>query len=186
MAKLIYLTNVSLDGFIEDVHGEFAWLPVDDEVFAFTTDLLKTMGTFLYGRRLYEAMSVWETDPSLAEHSDLFAEFAKTYVSGSKIVYSSSLSQVSTTRTRIEHHFDPDAIRDLKAQEDHDLLIGGANLAEQAFAAGVVDECQLFVLPVIVGGGKPGLPTGMLTNLELLEERRFGNGVLYVRYRVLG
>jgi dihydrofolate reductase len=186
MAKLIYLTNVSLDGYIEDERGAFDWFPPDDEVFAFTTDLVRSVGTFLYGRRLYETMAVWETDASLAVRSELMADFATAWHSPSKVVYSTSLDAVSTAKTRIEHHFDPGAVQELKAAATSDLTVGGANLAAQAFKAGLVDECQLFVWPAVVGGGKPGLPTGTRTELELLDERRFGNGVLHLRYGVLG
>ncbi|WP_341720924.1 dihydrofolate reductase family protein [Micromonospora sp. FIMYZ51] len=183
MAKLIYLTNVSLDGYIEDERGVFAWFPPDDEVFAFTTDLLRSVGTLLYGRRLYESMAVWETDAALAARSDLTADFATAWQAPDKVVYSTGLAAVSTANTRIERDFDPAAVRQLKATASSDLTVGGANLAAQAFKAGLVDECQLFVWPLAVGGGKPGLPTGMRTDLELLDERRFRNGTLYLRYR---
>jgi dihydrofolate reductase len=186
MAKLIYVTNVSLDGYIEDERGAFDWLPIDDEVFAFTTDLLRSVGTFLYGRRLYEAMAVWETDAALAAQSDLMADFASTWQAASKVVYSTTLAAVSTADTRLERRFDPAAVHELKATASSDLTVGGANLATQAFKAGLVDECQLFILPIVVGGGKPGLPTGMRADLELLDERRFRNGVVHLRYRPLG
>ncbi|WDZ86582.1 dihydrofolate reductase family protein [Micromonospora cathayae] len=186
MAKLIYVTNVSLDGYIEDERGVFAWLPPDDEVFAFTTDLVRSVGTFLYGRRLYESMAVWETDAALATRSDLAADFASVWQAASKVVYSTTLSAVSTADTRLERRFDPAAVRELKAAASSDLTIGGAHLAAQAFQAGLVDECQLLVWPVVVGGGKPGLPTGMRVDLELLDERRFRNGVLHLRYRAPG
>ena len=186
MAKLIYVTNVSLDGYIEDERGAFDWFPPDDEVFAFTTDLVRSVGTFLYGRRLYEAMAVWETDAALATQSDLMADFASAWQAANKVVYSTTLAAVSTADTRLERGFDPAAVRELKATASSDLTVGGANLAAHAFQAGLVDEYQLFVLPTIVGGGKPGLPTGIRTNLELLDERRFRNGVVYLRYRLPG
>ena len=186
MAKLIYVTNVSLDGYIEDEHGAFDWLPMDDEVFVRYTDLLRSAGTFLYGRRLYESMAVWETDPALAARSDLTADFASAWQAASKVVYSTTLDAVSTADTRLERRFDPAAVRELKATASSDLTVGGANLATQAFKAGLVDECQLLVWPIVVGGGKPGLPTGIRANLELLDERRFGNGVVHLRYRPLG
>jgi dihydrofolate reductase len=185
MAKLIYVTNVSLDGYIEDERGAFDWFPPDDEVFAFTTDLLRSVGTFLYGRRLYEAMAVWETDAALAAQSDLMADFATTWQAAIKVVYSTTLAAVSTAKTRLERQFDPAAVDQLKATAGRDLTIGGANLATQAFKAGLVDECQVLVWPVVVGGGKPGLPTGMRANLELLDEHHFGNGVVHLRYRPL-
>ena len=186
MAKLIYVTNVSLDGYIEDERGAFNWFPPDDEVFAFTTDLLRSVGTFLYGRRLYETMAVWETDAALAAQSDLTADFAGTWQAANKVVYSTTLTAVSTADTRLERHFDPAAVHQLKATAGNDLTVGGANLATQAFKAGLVDECQLLVWPRLVGGGKSWLPTGIRANLELLDERRFGNGVVHLRYRPLG
>ncbi len=184
MANLIYVTNVSLDGYIEDAQGAFDWGPPDERVFAAATDLLRSVGTFLYGRRLYESMAVWETDPALAEQSDLTADFARAWGAADKVVYSTTLTGAPTARTRLEHHFDPDAVRALKAAATSNLTIGGANLAAQAFDAGLVDECQLFVWPVLLGGGKPGLPSGVRTELELLDEHRFDNGVLLLRYRV--
>jgi dihydrofolate reductase len=186
MAKLIYVTNMSLDGYIEDEQGAFDWLPMDDELFALYTDLLRSAGTFLYGRRLYEAMAVWETDAALAAQSDLTADFASAWRAANKIVYSTTLAAVSTADTRLERRFDPVAVQELKATASSDLTVGGANLAAQAFKAGLVDECELIVWPVAVGGGKPGLPTSMRTDLELLDERRFRNGVVHLRYRVLG
>jgi dihydrofolate reductase len=155
-------------------------------VFASTTDLLRTVGTFLYGRRLYETMAVWETDPALAAQSDLMADFATAWQAASKVVYSTTLATVSTANTRLERHFNPTAVRELKAAASSDLTIGGANLAAQALKAGLVDECQLFVWPLAIGGGKPALPTDTRVDLELLDERRFGNGVLLLRYRPLG
>lgn len=186
MAKLIYVTNVSLDGYIEDERGAFDWFPRDDEVFAFVTDVLRSAGTLLYGRRLYEMMAVWETDPALGAQSDLTADFARAWRAARKIVYSATLSAASTADTRLERRFDPAAVHALKATAGSDLTVGGANLATQAFQAGLVDECQLFVWPIVVGGGKPGLPVGMRADLELLDERRFGNGVVHLRYRTLG
>jgi dihydrofolate reductase len=185
MAKLIYVTNLSLDGYIEDRTGNFDLYEPDDEVFAATTDLIRPVGTFLYGRRLYELMAVWETDPTLAARSDLFADFAAAWEAADKVVYSTTLTSPSTADTRIEGRFDPAAVRDLKAAATEDLTIGGADLAAQAFAAGLVDECRLFVWPSIIGGGKPGLPTDARVDLELLDERRFDNGTVYLRYRVL-
>jgi dihydrofolate reductase len=186
MAKLIYVTNVSLDGYIEDERGVFDLFTPDDDVFASTTDLLRTVGTFLYGRRLYETMAVWETDPALAAQSDLMADFATAWQAASKVVYSTTLATVSTANTRLERHFNPTAVHELKAAASGDLTIGGANLAAQALKAGLVDECQLFVWPLAIGGGKPALPTDTRVDLELLDERRFGNGVLLLRYRPLG
>lgn len=182
MADLIYPTNVSLDGFIEDDDGAFDWLPGGDDVFAAHTALMRSAGTLLYGRRLYEMMSVWETDPALAGRSPAAAEFAAAWRAPDKIVYTTSLAAPSTANTRIERAFDPDRIHTLKASTDRDLLIGGADLAAQAFAAGLIDEVQLYILPIVVGGGKPGLPTGMRVDLELLDQRRFDSGVVLLRY----
>jgi dihydrofolate reductase len=186
MGKLIYVTNVSLDGYIEDESGSIDWFPIGDEVFAFHTELLRSAGTFLYGRRLYEAMAVWETDPGLAARSDLMASFASAWQAASKVVYSTTLTAVSTAATRLESRFDPAAVRELKATAGSDLTVGGANLAAQAFKAGLVDECRLVILPIVLGGGKPGLPTGMRAELELLDEHRFRNGVVHLRYRLSG
>jgi dihydrofolate reductase len=185
MAKLIYVTNVSLDGFIEDEHGSFDWTEPDDEQFAFITDLVRPIGTYLYGRRLYEAMALWETDPALAAESELRAAFAHVWQGAEKVVYSATLDAVPTARTRLERRFDPAAVRGLKDAAGRDLMIGGANLAAHAFTAELIDECHLFIGPVVVGRGKPGLPTDLRIELELLDERRFDNGIVYVRHRVV-
>jgi dihydrofolate reductase len=184
MAKLIYVANVSLDGYIEDAHGSFEWTEPNDEVFTFITDLVRPVGTYLYGRRLYETMAVWETQPSLAAQSELMADFANVWQAADKIVYSTTLHAVSTANTRLERRFDPDAVRAMKTSAASDLTVGGATLDAHAFKAGLVDECQLFVHPVLVGGGKPAFPRDARVQLELLEERRFGNGVVYLRYRI--
>jgi dihydrofolate reductase len=184
VAKLIYITNISLDGYIEDARGDFNWTDPEDAVFAFITDLLQPAGTYLYGRRLYETMAVWETDPALGAQSELMGRFAQVWQAADKVVYSTTLPDVSTAKTRLERAFDADAVRALKASAARDLTVGGANLAAQAFEAGLVDECELFVHPVLVGAGKPFLPRDMRTYLELLDERRFNGGVVYLRYRV--
>lgn len=184
MGRLVYLTNVSLDGRIEDASGAFDWAPPDDEVFAATTALLGSFGTFLYGRRLYETMAVWETDPALAGRSELTAAFARVWRAAQKVVYSTTLATVHTAATRLERDFDPAAVRALKAAAARDLTIGGAALAARAFAAHLVDECRLLVWPVVLGGGKPAFPAGLRAGLELLDEHRFANGVLSLRYRV--
>ncbi len=185
MANLIYATNVSVDGYIEDERGDFNLFPPDDDVFRATTHLLRSVGTFLYGRRLYETMAVWETNAALAEQSNLMVDFATAWQVANKVVYSTTLAAVSTANTRIERNFDATAIRELKAAASKDLTIGGANLAAQAFKAGLVDECQLFVWPMAIGGGKPALPTDARADFELLDERRFANGVVHLRYRPL-
>ncbi len=185
MAKLIYVTNVSLDGYIEDEHGSFDWTPPEDDFFAFITDLVRPVGTYLYGRRLYDMMAVWETDPALAAQSELTADFANVWQAADKVVYSTTLDAVSTARTRLEHNFDPASVRDMKASATSDLTVGGAHLAAQALKAGLVDECHLFIHPILVGGGKPALPSDTRAELELLDDRRFSNGVVYLRYGVL-
>ena len=184
MAKLIYVSNVSLDGYIEDEHGSFDWTATDDELFAFITDLVRPAGTYLYGRRMYDTMAVWETDSTLAAQSELMADFANVWQAASKVVYSTTLDAVSTAKTRIERTFDPASVRDLKASATSDLTVGGPHLAAHAFEAGLVDECHLFIRPIVVGGGKPALPGGLRTDVELLDDRDIGNGVVYLRYRV--
>lgn len=183
MATLIYVANMSLDGYIEDVNGRFDWTEPTDEVFTFITDIVRTVGTCLYGRSMYETMAVWETDPTLATHSELGAEFADIWRASDKIVYSATLPAASTTSTRIERRFDPGVVREMKASTSSDITIGGPTLAAQAFNAGLVDECRLFVYPVIIGGGKPAFLGDAPVQLDLLEEHRFGNGVVHLRYR---
>jgi dihydrofolate reductase len=184
MTKLIYVSNVSLDGFIEDERGGFDFTAPSDDQFAFVTDLVRPIGTYLYGRRLYETMAVWETEPALAAQSEPRADFAHVWQAADKIVYSATLDAVSTTKTRIERHVDPDSIRSLKAAATRDVMVGGANFAAHAFGAGLVDECHLFICPVVIGRGKSSLPDEPRIELDLLDERRFDNGVVYVRYRV--
>lgn len=184
MAQLIYASNMSLDGCTEDERGAFDWAPPDDEVFAFITDLMRSAGTYLYGRRMYETLAVWETDPSLAARSDLMADYAGAWQAADKVVYSSTLAEPSTARTRLERRFDPGAVQDLKATAGGNLLVGGPNLAAQALAAGLVDEIALFVWPIVLGGRNPALPTDARIDLELVDEHRFGNGVVHLRYRV--
>lgn len=184
MAQLIYASNMSLDGCTEDERGAFDWAPPDDEVFAFITDLMRSAGTYLYGRRMYETLAVWETDPSLAARSDLMADYAGAWQAADKVVYSSTLAEPSTARTRLERRFDPGAVHDLKATAGGDLLVGGPNLAAQALAAGLVDEVALLVWPIVLGGRNPALPTDARIDLELVDEHRFGNGVVHLRYRV--
>ena len=183
MAHIIYIANSSLDGYIEDREGKFDWTAPDDEYFTFITNLVRESGTYLYGRRLYESMMVWETDPNLAAGSPLRRDFAEIWQAANKIVYSKTLESVSTHKTQLERRLDPEAIRQLKEAVEQNILIGGADLAAQAFRAGLIDECQLFLLPIIVGGGKPCLPDNVRLELELVEERRFGSGVVFLRYR---
>jgi dihydrofolate reductase len=183
MGKLIYVANVTLDGYIEDAQGGFGWTEPSDEVFTFITDLVRPVGTWLYGRRLYETMAVWETEPALAAASALRADFARMWQAADKIVYSTALPAVLTGNTRLERRFEPDAVRAMKASADRDLSIGGATLAAVAFDAGLIDECHLFVCPVLVGRGKPAYLGNGLVRLTLEDERRFDNGEVYLRYR---
>lgn len=183
MARLIYTTNVSLDSYIEDRDGKFDWTDPSDEVFQFITNLIRSDGMHLYGRRTYENMMVWETDPGLAAQSPLYHDFAQVWQAADKIVYSRTLETASTRKTKIERIFDPEAIRQLKENAGQDIHIGGAELAAHAFRAGLIDECHLFIKPIILGGGKAALPHNIRLGLELLDERRFDNGEVYVRYR---
>jgi dihydrofolate reductase len=179
MANLSYLAIASLDGYVEDEHGKFEWAAPDEEVHAFVNELERTVGTHLYGRRMYETMSWWET----GEHAGVYGDYAEIWRAADKVVFSRTLQTVSSKRTRIEHHFDAAAIRRLKDESRSDISIGGAELAGLAIAAGLVDECHLLLQPVLVGGGKRALPAGVYAQLELLDERRFRSGVAYLRYR---
>ena len=183
MSRLIYSAIASLDGYIADEDGNFDWAVPDEEVHGFINDLDRQVGTYLYGRRMYETMVGWETDPALAEQSPLMRDFAEIWQAADKIVYSRTLEAVSTARTRMERDFDPEAVRKMKASAGRDMIIGGADLAARAFEAGLVDECHLFVAPIVVGGGKRSLPDGVRVKFELLDERRFEGGMVYLHYR---
>jgi dihydrofolate reductase len=183
MAKLIYSAIASLDGYVADEDGKFDWAVPDEEVHAFINDLERPIGTYLYGRRMYETMVGWETDPTLADQSPLMRDFAQIWQAANKVVYSKRLEAVSTARTRIERDFDPEAVRQMKDVAGQDLNVGGPELAAEAFKAGLVDECHLFVVPMVVGGGKRSLPNDVRMKLELLDERRFGSGMVYLYYR---
>lgn len=184
MGKLLYITNTSLDGFIEDASGDFQFSEPSDEVFAFITDLIRPCSTFVYGRRLYESMQVWETDPTLGEGSERNAEFARVWQEKDKVVYSTTLSAPVTERTIVEPKFTAESLRAVAETAAGDLTIGGAEFAAHAFAAGLVDEVQLFMSGVALGAGRPALPTDQRIKLQLLDERSFGNGAVYVRYAV--
>ena len=183
MSKLIYITNMSLDGYIEDETGAFDWLN-PDQVHEFITDLVRPIGTYLYGRRLYETMAYWDApvESYLTEQRD----FATVWQKAEKIVYSRTLTTATTRNTRIEREFNPDAIRKLKQESEHDIHIGGAELASLALEANLVDECHLFLNPMIVGGGKAAFRPTLRLNLDLLETRTFSTGVIHLRYRVRG
>ncbi len=184
MARLIYSAISSLDCYIEDREGNFDWAAPDEEMHKFINNLERTAGTYLYGRRMYETLMVWETAPNLAADSPITRDFAEIWQAADKIVYSRTLQAASTRKTRLERNFDPERIRQLKETAEQDILIGGPELAAQAFRAGLIDECQLFLIPIIVGGGKQALPDNVRLKLELVDERRFGNGIVFLRYRV--
>jgi dihydrofolate reductase len=181
MAKLIYSAIASLDGYIEDEQGKFDWAEPDEEVHAFVNELQRPVGTYLFGRRMYETMAVWETLDVSGEPTVL-REFAELWKGADKIVYSTTLESVSTARSRIERQFDPEAVRQLKAVSAGDLAVAGPALASAAFAANLVDELHLFLVPVVVGGGKRALPDHVRLPLEFVEQRSFSSGVVYLRY----
>ena len=182
MGRLIYSAIASLDGYVEDAHGGFDWAAPDDEVHAFVNELERPVSTYLYGRRMYETMVYWENPPELVEQPPTMREFARIWQAADKIVYSKTLEAATSSRTRVERELDADAVRGLKASAAGDLTVGGAEIA-----AGLVDAYQLFLVPVLVGGGKRALPADRLRlDLELLEERRFRNGTVYLHYCTAG
>ncbi len=184
MVKLIYSAITSLDGYVEDADGRFDWAAPDEEVHAFVNGLERPIGTYLYGRRMYETMIFWETVRTDANQPAVMRDFAQIWRAAEKIVYSRVLQTVSSARTRIEREFDGDAIRRLKQSSEADITVGGAELAGHAIGAGLLDECHLFLCPIVVGGGKRALPDNVRAQLELLDERRFRNGVVHLHYRV--
>ncbi len=184
MAKLIYSAIASLDGYVEDAEGTFEWAAPDEEVHAYVNDLERQIGTYLYGRRMYETMVFWETASPGRDDSAATRDYAQIWQAAEKVVYSRTLDAVSSARTRVEREFDHAAIREFKESSHSDISIGGAELGGQAIAAGLVDECHLFLHPILVGGGKAALPVDVRVRLELLEERRFAGGVVYLRYGV--
>jgi len=183
MARLIYSAIASADGYIEDAAGRFEWAAPDEEVLRFVNDLERPVGTYLYGRRMYQTMVYWETVDTKPGLPSTVRDFTAIWQAADKIVFSKTLESVSSAKTRLEPNFDPGMIAKLKSAADHDLTVGGAGLAGQAIAAGLVDELQLILVPAIVGGGKPALPSGLRFDLELLDTHRFGNGAVYLRYR---
>ena len=184
MAKLIYAALASLDGYVEDEQGRFDWAAPDDEVHAFVNDLERPIGTYLYGRRMYETMVFWETASAEVDEPPVFADFAEIWRAAEKIVYSRTLQMASSARTRIEREFDRDTVLRLKESSATDIAVGGAELAGHAIGAGLVDECHLFLCPIVVGGGKRALRDNVHARLELLDERRFRSGVVHLHYRV--
>jgi dihydrofolate reductase len=184
VARLRYTAITSLDGYVADADGRFDWSAPDEEVHAFVNDLERPVGTYLCGRRLYEVMVAWET-MDLAGEPEVMRDYAQLWRAADKVVYSTTLEAASSARTRIEREFDPGAIRRMKATVERDISVGGPGLAAHALRAGLVDEVCQFVSPVVVGGGTPFLPDGIRLRLQLLDERRFGNGVVFLRYRVL-
>ncbi len=182
MAKLIYTVITSLDGYVVDEHGDFDWAMPDEEVHGFVNDLERPVGTYLFGRRMYEVMVYWE-NVDTADQPPIMRDFVEIWKAASKIVYSRSLETVSSTRTRIERDFDPEAVRLMKAQTESDISVGGPDLASQAIRAGLVDEYHLILSPIVVGGGKLALPNHFRQSLELLDECRFGNGMVHLHYR---
>jgi len=182
MAKLIYSAITSLDGYVADKNGNFDWAAPDEEVHTFVNDLERPVGTYLYGRRMYEVMVYWEAAPA-ADQPPSVRDFAEIWKSADKIVYSKTLQTASSARTRIERDFDPESVRHMKATSERDITVGGPDLAAQAIRAGLVDEFQLFVAPVMIGGGKQSLPDDVRLDLELVDERRFASGVVHLRYR---
>lgn len=184
MAKLIYSMITSLDGYVSDEDGNFGWGAPEEESHVFLNEHMRSIGTFLYGRRMYETMAYWETAHMVPDQPPFIVECARIWQAADKIVYSTALDEVASERTRIERSFDPEAVRVLKAESERDLTVDGPVLAAQAIRAGLVDEYQLIVGPAIVGGGHRFFPADVRVDLELLDERRFGNGVVYLRYGV--
>ena len=182
MAKLTYSAITSLDGYVADENGNFDWAAPDEELHTFVNDIERSIGTYLYGRRMYEVMVAWETMP-LADQPPSVQDFAEIWRAADKVVFSKTLEAVSSARTRIERDFDPEAVEEMKATAGHDISVGGPDLAAQAIRSGLVDECHLFLTPIVVGGGTRSLPDDVRVELDLLDERRFGNGVVHLHYR---
>jgi dihydrofolate reductase len=182
MAKLIYSAITSLDGYVADEDGNFDWAEPDEEMHTFVNELERPVGTYLYGRRIYDVMVAWET-MDLSEQPPFIRDYAEIWRAADKIVYSRTLETITSARTRLERDFDPESIRRMKALAEPDISVGGPGLAAQVIEAGLVDECPLFLTPIVVGGGKRSLPNNVRLKLELLDERRFGNGVVHLHYR---
>jgi dihydrofolate reductase len=183
MANMIYSMTASLDGYIADEDGKFGWAEPDEEVHTFINDLHRPVGTYLLGRRMYEVLAYWDDPPALDEQPSFVQQFAEIWRAADKVVYSRTLETARTARTRIEPDFDPEAVRQLKAQSDRDVAVGGPELAAEAIRAGLVDDYELFVVPIVVGAGKQALPRDGRIELELADERRFRNGTVFLHYR---
>ena len=183
ISRLIFSAITSLDGYVADADGNFDWAAPDDEVHTFVNDLERPVGTYLYGRRMYEVMVFWETALTLADQPPVMQDFAQIWQAADKVVYSTTLRTASSARTRIEADFDPEAVRQMKASTGRDITVGGPDLAAQAITAGLVDECHVFVAPIVVGGGTRAFPNKVRLELELLDERRFGSGMVHLHYR---
>lgn len=184
MARLLYLMNTSLDGYVEDDQGKFDWAAPSEEWIGHINKLTSSSSPYLYGRKMYESMVYWETEYAAHNHPPFLLDFARQWQAAEKIVYSTTLAEPGSARTQIAREFDPDAVRRLKV--DHDMTINGPELAAHALRAGLVDEIQMFVWPVVTGGGKPFLPAGLRLNLELLDAKTFRNGGVALRYAVRG
>ena len=182
MARLIYSAITSLDGYVADQDGSFDWAAPDEDVHSFINDQERAVGTYLYGRRMYEVMVYWETVDAVADQPRVVQDFAEIWQAADKVVYSKTLETATSARTRIERDFEPESVRQLKARAERDITVGGPELAAQAIRARLVDECHLFVTPILVGGGKQSFPDGLRLELELLDEHRFGSGVVHLRY----
>jgi dihydrofolate reductase len=185
MAKLIYSAITSLDGYVADENGNFDWSAPDEEVHAFVNDLERPIGTYLYGRGMYEVMRYWESAPTSGDQPSVMLDYAELWQAADKIVYSTTLETVSSSRTRLERDFNPEAVRQLKASAERDLSVGGPALAAAALRARLVDEIHLFLTPIVIGGGNHALPNDLRVNLQLLDDRRFANGVVHLHYRTL-
>jgi dihydrofolate reductase len=184
MAKLVYSAIASLDGYVADAHGRFDWAAPDEEVHAFVNDRERPIGTYLYGRRMYDVMRVWDTMPDDDTAPAVMRDYANVWRAADKVVYSTTLDEPSTARTRLVRSFEPDEVRRLKSSLDQDISVGGPGLAAHALSAGLVDECHLFLTPVVVGAGTPVFQTDRRLDLELCEEHRFGSGVVHLGYRI--
>lgn len=183
MAKLIYSAITSLDGFVADENGDFEWAAPDEEVHAVVNDLERRVGTYLYGRRMYEVMVAWDDPDTVVDQPAVMHDYAQLWQAADKVVYSTTLTSASSARTRLERDFDVSAVRAMKASAERDLSVGGPGLAAHAIRAGLVDECHLFVTPVVVGGGTKALPGDVRVRLDLLDVRRFASGVVQLHYR---